>query len=121
MPKPSTGPSSTRPHTRDEPALAVTAEDLAVLESLLRQYLPEVEAWAFGSRVTGRARPASDLDLVVFAKPEQAARVADLREALEESDLPFRVDLHVWHELPASFRDNIRRTHWPLPGLRSEK
>ncbi len=121
MPKSSTGPSSTRPHTRDEPTLTLTAEDLTLLESLLRQHLPGVEVWAFGSRVTGRARPASDLDLVVFAKPEQAARVADLREALEESDLPFRVDLHVWHELPASFRDNIRRAHLPLPGPRPEK
>ena len=121
MPRPSTGPSSTRPHARDEPALALTAEDMALLESLLRRHLPGVEAWAFGSRVTGGARPASDLDLVVFTDPEQAAGVADLREALEESDLAFRVDLHVWHELPASFRDNIRRTHWPLPGLRPEK
>ena len=55
--------------------------------------------------------PESDLDLVVFAKPEQERRVSDLREAFEESNLPFRVDLFVWDEVPEQFRKQIEAEH----------
>ena len=57
------------------------------------------------------SRPWSDLDLVVFASPAQQNAVAELREAFAESDLPFRVDLFVWDEMPASFRENIHSRH----------
>ena len=43
---------------------------------------------------------------MVFATPEQNGRVGALREAFEESNLPFRVDLFVWDEVPESFRRN---------------
>jgi uncharacterized protein len=38
---------------------------------------------------------------------QQQAAVADLQEAFDESDLPFRVDLLVWHELPERFHQTI--------------
>ena len=34
------------------------------LEALLRQHVPGVEVWAYGSRVTGESHEGSDLDLV---------------------------------------------------------
>ncbi|WP_148307620.1 nucleotidyltransferase family protein [endosymbiont of unidentified scaly snail isolate Monju] len=40
-----------------------------------------------------KTAPWSDLDLVVFAGPAQKNVVAELREAFEENELPFRVDL----------------------------
>ncbi|MBS0298447.1 MAG: hypothetical protein JSR32_00715 [Proteobacteria bacterium] len=47
------------------------------------------------------------------------AVVAALKEALEESQLPFRVDLFVWDEIPARFRDNIQRAYVILVNTRS--
>ena len=35
------------------------------IEALLRQHLPGVEVWAYGSRVNGRSHDGSDLDLVL--------------------------------------------------------
>jgi predicted nucleotidyltransferase len=87
----------------------ITDGQRATLLALLARYLPETVTWVYGSRVTGKANPRSDLDLVVFASPEQQRQVADLREALEESDLPFRVDLFVWDEMPESFKANIKK------------
>ena len=58
--------------------------------------------------------PKSDLDIVVFATPEQRPQVGDLREAFEESNLPFRVDLFVWDGVPESFRGQIEAEHVPL-------
>ena len=93
------------------PAIDITAEQRRTVLALLNRHLPDTAAWACGSRVKGGSRPASDLDLVVFARPEQSAQVAELREAFEESDLPFRVDLFVWDETPESFRKHIEAEH----------
>ncbi len=92
-------------------AIDLAGEDLRSVLALLERYLPGTEAWAYGSRVKWTSRPQSDLDLVVFAMPEQRRRVGDLREAFEESNLPFRVDLFVWDEVPVAFREQIRAEH----------
>ena len=89
------------------PAIDITAEQQETILSLLERYLPGTTAWACGSRVRRKSRPASDLDLVVFSTPEQDRRVGDLREAFEEGDLPFPVDLFVWDEIPENFRERI--------------
>ena len=85
--------------------------ELKVVRLLLRRHLPGVAAWAYGSRVKWTSRPESDLDLVVFAEASHRSNVADLREAFEESDLPFGVDLFVWDEVPEKFRKNIEAEH----------
>ena len=89
------------------PTIDVTIEQRETILSLLKRHLPGTAAWAYGSRVTQKSRLTSDLDLVVFASPNQVHQVSDLREASEESDLPFRVDLFVWKEVPESFRRRI--------------
>lgn len=90
-------------------AIDMTPKQRETLLGLLRRFLPDATAWAFGSRVKGTSRPESDLDLVVFASPAQRRQVSDLKEALDESDLPFLVDLHVWDELPERFHELIRK------------
>ena len=77
------------------------------LLTLIQRHLPTIEVWAFGSRVKWMARSNSDLDLVAFAKPEDEGRVSRLKEALEESSLPFRVDVLVWDNIPENFQKNI--------------
>ena len=94
-----------------ERAIDMTATQRRTVLTLLGRHLPDTEAWAYGSRVKWTARPQSDLDLVVFATPEQRRRVGALREAFEESDLPFRVDLFVWDDVPEAFRQEIESEH----------
>ena len=89
----------------------ITAEQRAAVVALIKRHLPGTTAWVYGSRVKWTARPQSDLDLVVFATPEQNGQVGALREALEESNLPFRVDLFVWDTVPESFREQIEAEH----------
>lgn len=99
--------------------LDITPDQHKILLDLLNDYLPGVAVWAYGSRIKGTARPQSDLDLAVFAAAEQKRAVAALKEALEESQLPFRVDLFVWDEVPAQFRENIQQAHMVLVNVRS--
>lgn len=83
------------------------ADEYREVVRLLQHHLPDTEVWAYGSRVKGTARPASDLDLVTFASAGQKEAVSRLREAFDESPLPFRVDLFVWDNVPEEFRRNI--------------
>ena len=92
-------------------AIDISVGDHKLVLDLLKQHLPNVVVWAYGSRVKWTARPQSDLDLVAFTSCEQKAAVFNLREALEESSLPFPVDLFIWDELPESFRKRIEAEH----------
>ena len=92
-------------------AIDITAKQRKIVTDLLERHLPNTTAWVYGSRAKWASRPQSDLDLVVFATPEQNGRVSDLRQAFEESNLPFRVDLFVWDTVPEQFRKHIKREH----------
>ncbi|MCY4476579.1 MAG: restriction endonuclease subunit S [Gammaproteobacteria bacterium] len=89
----------------------VTVEQRKTILALLGKYVPNTTVWVYGSRAKWTSRPSSDIDLVVFATPLQQVQVRNLRDAFEESDLPFRVDLFVWNEVPESFQDEIRDNH----------
>ena len=92
----------------------LTAKQRRTVLALLNRYLPNTTVWAYGSRVKWTSQPASDLDLVAFAEPGQTAQLAELREAFDESDLPFRVDLFVWDNVPEGFHARIEAEHMAL-------
>ena len=92
----------------------LTTKQSKMVKQLLRKHLPNTEVWAYGSRVKFSSRPDSDLDMVAFATPEQATDVMLLKEAFEESDLPFTVDFFVWDEVPDNFHKTIKREHFIL-------
>lgn len=87
--------------------LDMSDEHFREVMKLLALHLPGIEVWAYGSRAQFKARPQSDLDLVVFAAKDQRDSVYSLREAFEESSLPFRVDVFVRDDIPENFRKNI--------------
>ena len=83
-------------------------ESLAIVRRLLAAQLPECQVRAFGSRVTGNAKPYSDLDLVLLGPARlPLGRLAAVREAFAESDLPIRVDVIDWHSISENFRNII--------------
>ncbi len=92
----------------DARTIDITAAQQRIILAEIRRHLPDITVWAYGSRAKWTSRPQSDLDLVAFTQPEQDAQVESLREALEESDLPFRVDLFVWDKVPQAFRREIK-------------
>ena len=88
-------------------AIDIKLHDKEILYSLLSEYLPNTTIWAYGSRVSGHANPWSDLDLVVFSNAEQKYQISLLKEAMENSNLSFRVDILEWDSLPDNFKKNI--------------
>ena len=88
--------------------LDIKPADLETVQAILRRYLSGREVRAFGSRVSGKAKPFSDLDLAVMGStPLSAAILADLKDAFSESDLPFKVDIVDWAETQENFRKII--------------
>jgi predicted nucleotidyltransferase len=90
-----------------EKKLQMTEAQAQSLLAMLARYLPQLQVWAFGSRVKGTARASSDLDLVLFAEDADKPQLALLREALEESQLPFAVDTLVWKDISPEFQTHI--------------
>lgn len=75
---------------------------------ILNRLVPHYDVWAFGSRVTGKAKPYSDLDIAIITQqPLDLSTSAALAEAFAESDLPYKVDVVDWAITSAAFRKII--------------
>lgn len=93
------------------PELDLTPTERALVQQVLRQQVPHARAMAFGSRVTGKARRFSDLDLSIHAlEPLDWRTLARLREAFEASDLDICVDVVDWAQASDSFRQAVLAT-----------
>jgi len=107
---------------------AVAGLDLAErylneVRAILVRYVPDYEVWAYGSRVTGGAFEASDLDLVTRCPADllqPCEQVFDLRDAFVESNLPIRVDVMDWARLPEAFRREIERGYVVVQAARGD-
>lgn len=93
-----------------DPSIDLRADHLQLVRSILEKNVPDREVWAFGSRVQGRAKPYSDLDLAVMGEqPLSLAVQAALADDFAESDLPIRVDIVDWATTKDNFRQIIAR------------
>jgi predicted nucleotidyltransferase len=86
--------------------LAIDARQAAIVRETLLKHLPvDTTVYVYGSRAKGQARRMSDLDLALCAQnPIPSAIMADLAEAFDESDLPWKVDLIDWATTSDRFR-----------------
>lgn len=94
----------------NHPAIDITPQNWQIVSSILRQWIPDCEVWAFGSRVKGTAKEFSDLDLAVIgSQPLGLTQMAELVEAFRESMLPFKVDVVDWAEMALPFREIVQQ------------
>ncbi|MDD5330453.1 MAG: nucleotidyltransferase domain-containing protein [Sulfuricella sp.] len=85
--------------------LDLSPEQLRIAREILQRRVPDLPVWAFGSRVTGKARKYSDLDLAVGGEePLPLAVLAELEHDFSESDLVFRVDIVDWASAGEEFK-----------------
>lgn len=88
----------------------LSPENLALLKKLIIQYLPECEIRVFGSRVNATAKPYSDIDIALkCSHPIDRKTMNRLKETLQESTLPIRVDMLDWHGISEEFRGVIEK------------
>ncbi len=94
--------------------LQIESRHRRILEALVREHLPGIEVWAYGSRVNGRGHDGSDLDLVLRT-PDLGNLPADklrgFEDAVRESTIPFLVQAQDWACLPVRFHHEIQRDY----------
>ncbi|MDR0715532.1 MAG: nucleotidyltransferase domain-containing protein [Puniceicoccales bacterium] len=92
--------------------LDIAKEHLKLIHEVLGRFpaLKAVGIVAFGSRVNGKAKKFSDLDLCLKLHEESDENLLnDLRCAFSDSDLPFYVDLVNYNTCSDSFKSIIDR------------
>ena len=82
-----------------------TAEKF-IKETIFRFLDPkQYQAFIFGSRATGKAKKYSDYDIgIIGKKPIPSATKVLIEEALEESDLPYKVEIVDFTQVPEKFK-----------------
>ena len=96
-------------------AVMITSKQRQTLARLLAEFAEHiVRVDVFGSRATGRARPNSDIDLVIHGDLD-AKSERRLWTDFEESDLAVSVDIIVYARIKNdSLRDHIDAVAEPL-------
>jgi predicted nucleotidyltransferase len=92
----------------------LTNPQLERLRKILRIHLldnfPHAKVFVFGSRARENHRPGSDIDLLIESEtPIPTVQLSKLRDALEESSFPYKVDLALASELSESYRAQAQR------------
>lgn len=87
-------------------------EDLDRVKEIVFRYLAgrEAQVYLFGSRARGKARTASDIDIAIEApEPLPPFLLAEMRDALEESTIPYNVDVVDLRTAGAALRAIVRK------------
>lgn len=89
--------------------------DSSALEELKKIVLlslcgTKARVYLFGSQVRGTAKMSSDIDIAIDGSIEDMPyRISCLRETLEESSFPWRVDVVDMHRAAANLRKRIEQ------------
>ena len=90
----------------------LTPTERRIVEEILTGLVPHARVVVFGSRVTGKQKPFSDLDLAIdIGEPLPLDMFARLRSAFSESHLPFGVDLVDIRAVTDEFREVIEKEY----------
>lgn len=93
-----------------KPALDISEAQWRIVRDILQRIVPARQVWAFGSRARHKAKPFSDLDLVIMGEqPLPIEKSAALADEFSQSDLPWKVDVVDWATTSAPFRRVIER------------
>lgn len=81
-----------------EPQSQIERSRVAVLAQIKAILMHALEGksctvYLFGSQATGTAQPTSDFDVAVLADEDISRELSAARDMLEDSNIPFKVDL----------------------------
>ena len=79
------------------------------IKEILARFLPYKKVLAYGSRVKWNASDTSDLDLVVFNATQK--EIYEAKEAFDESNIPFIIQLLNGYNIPNDFKENIEKKY----------
>ncbi|HOV47633.1 MAG TPA: nucleotidyltransferase domain-containing protein [Anaerolineae bacterium] len=89
----------------------IAGRHLAVIQDIIAEVLKDIPCtvYLFGSRATGQAQRTSDVDIAVLSEHDVSARLSLFRERLEQSNLPYAVDVVDLHVAAAPFVARVQQ------------
>lgn len=92
------------------PHFGLPYQTLAEIRHILSDFPALEKAILYGSRATGKYRPGSDIDLTLIGAQLDLDILGKIRTRLEESSIPYQVDLSLWDALEhPALREHIER------------
>ncbi|MFH1728868.1 MAG: nucleotidyltransferase domain-containing protein [Pseudomonadota bacterium] len=83
-------------------------EYIEEIKAILSKHAMGIEVRMFGSRVNKKARPNSDIDLVLIDKNKISfSKLNEIKQVFSESNIPYIVDVIDWHSISESFQNII--------------
>jgi predicted nucleotidyltransferase len=97
-------------HTPQENNFGLTDRDLLTIRGIFNKYSDVRLVYLFGSRAKGNFKPGSDIDLAIMNSDLDPATLRRIVGELEDSSLPYRVDLVAYHAIThPEFQEHIDR------------
>lgn len=99
-----------------KPLIDLDPKYLEMIMQIVHKNLPEnTKVFLFGSRATNRAKPFSDIDLLIDAGPPLSlAQLSSLNVDFDESLIPYKVDIADSTTINKEFRLAIQDQLIPL-------
>ena len=88
----------------------ITEHEKKIIIDIIKKFIPNSTVKVFGSRINGKNKIYSDLDIAILADNKNKIPLeilGQLKEAFEESDLSFHVDILDWYRISDDFKKII--------------
>lgn len=95
--------------------IAIEKEQLEIVRKILKKYVPKAEIRIFGSRYKHTNKEYSDIDIAIVQVDKIDIKLySEMKEAFEESNLKYRVDLVEWNTISEEFKKIIEEGYYRL-------
>ena len=85
--------------------IAVSSEEFEIIIKILNAHIKKGKVHAFGSRYKNNNRKFSDFDIAIDTGEKLSFEFLNiLKDAFEESDLPYRVDIIDYNNISDKFK-----------------
>ena len=85
--------------------ISVSSNEFDIIINILNTYIKKGKVYAFGSRYKNNNRKFSDFDIAIDIGEKLSFEfLTSLKDAFEESDLPYRVDIIDYNNISDKFK-----------------
>lgn len=85
--------------------IAASSEEFEIIINILKAHIKKGKVYAFGSRYKNNNRKFSDFDIAIDTGEKLSFEFLNiLKDAFEESDLPYRVDIIDYNNISDKFK-----------------
>lgn len=88
--------------------ICVSSKEFDIIINILHSHIKKGKVYAFGSRYKNNNRKFSDFDIAIDTDEKLSFEFLNiLKDAFEESDLPYRVDIIDYNNISDKFKNIV--------------